>query len=124
MVIQNINKKELLNLFEKLSARIDMLPKPQKTFVRLFMNSQKYRPIAKTAGVHEATIARRLKKIAIRISNNNFITALSGENHLPPEKMEILKDYFVTNLAMIRIAKNRNMSCYKVRKIIKECTSA
>jgi hypothetical protein len=116
---KDVNKRELLGLFVKLSTRVDMLPDKQRTFVRLFLGTQKYRPIAKMAGVNEVTIARRLKRIAEQISSNNFIAALSQENNLSPEKMEILKDYFVTDLPMIRIAKNRNLSCYMVRKIIR-----
>ena len=118
MTTQKTSKKELLGIFEKLATRVDMLPVQQRTFVRLFQSTGKYRPIAKMAGVHEANIARRLKKIAERISSNNFIAALSQNGSLPCETMEILKDYFVADLPMIRIAKNRNISCYKVRKII------
>ena len=118
MITQKTSKKELLGIFEKLSTRVDMLPEQQRTFVRLFQSTQKYRPIAKTAGVNEGTIARRLKRIAEQISSNNFIAALSQNGSLPCETMEILKDYFVGDQPMIRIAKNRNVSCYKVRKII------
>jgi hypothetical protein len=117
---KSISKKELLNLFENLSTRVDMLPDQQRAFVRLFLGYGKFRPIAKTAGVDEATIARRLKKIADRINSNNFIATLSGENNLPPEKMEILKDYFVRGLPMTKIAKNRKLTYYKVLKIIRE----
>jgi DNA invertase Pin-like site-specific DNA recombinase len=120
MTTKGISKKELLNLFERLSIRADMLPDEQRTFVRLFLAGGKYRPIANSAGVNEVTIARRLKKIADRISSNNFIAALSGNNNLPPEKMEILKDRFVNGMAVKTIAQNRNISYYKVRKIIKE----
>jgi hypothetical protein len=118
MTTQKISKKELLGIFEKLATRVDMLPVQQRTFVRLFQSTEKYRPIAKTAGVNEANIARRLKKIAERISSNNFIAALSQNGSLPCETMEILKDYFVGDQPMIKIAKNRNVSCYKVRTII------
>jgi hypothetical protein len=75
------------------------------------------------AGVNEATIARRLKKIADRISSNNFITAMSQNSSITGEKMEILKDYFVNALPIARIAKDRNLSHYRVRKIIKTVVS-
>lgn len=118
----SISKKELLNVFEKLSSRIDMLSEQQKTFVRLFMSSQSFRRIAKTAGVHEATIARRLKRIAERIGNNDFIAVLSQNGNLTGEEMEVLKDRFVNGMAVKTIAENRKMTCYRVKKIIKENT--
>ena len=59
---QKITKNELLNLFEKSAGRIDLLAEREKALVRLFMNSHKFRIMAKYAEVSEATIARRLKK--------------------------------------------------------------
>ncbi len=120
MAVQGIRKKELLGLFKKLSTRVDMLPQQQRAFVRLFLSSQKYSSIAKVAQVNEATVARRLKKIAQQISSNNLITALSQNSSLTDEKMEILRDYFVNALPIITIAQNRGITCYLVRKIIQQ----
>jgi predicted DNA-binding protein YlxM (UPF0122 family) len=120
---KGIRKKELLSLLDRFSTRIDLLSDEQKMFVRLFLDAQNFRSIATMAGVNEATIARRLKKIADRISSNNFITALSQNSSITGEKMEILKDYFVNALPMARIAKDRNLSRYRVRKIIKTVVS-
>lgn len=114
-----ITKKELLNLFDNTPGRIDMLPVKDRAFINLFMSAQNFRTIAINAGVHEATIARRLKKIADRIKNDSFIFAISNKK-LSKLKIEVLKDYFVNGMSMIQIAKNRKLSYYEVRKIIKE----
>lgn len=129
MAAENIKKKELLDIFEKFSTRVDLLPDKQRALVRLFLSSRKYSSLAKAAQVAQATIARRLKKNADRISGSNFIAALSdlGEprrdgarnSSLPPEKMKILKDYFVNGLSARTIAKNTGLSRRKVEKIIK-----
>jgi predicted DNA-binding protein YlxM (UPF0122 family) len=116
----SLNKQELLCLFERFLPRVDILSEKQRTLVRLFMNSHSYSSIAKIAGVNEVTVARRLKKIARHISSNNFFAALSENNNLPAEKMEILKDYFVSSLAIKTIAKNKNLSFYSVRKMIRQ----
>ena len=118
----NFNKSELLTLFEKLSARVDMLSERHKAIVRLFLNMQQYRTLAKIAGVNEATIARRLKKIAFRISSNNFIAALTEtlDSSGHPEKIEIIKDYFVNGLSIRTISKNTGLTRYKVSKIIRQ----
>jgi hypothetical protein len=87
-------------------------------FVRLFLVAQKIRPLAAMAGKHEATISRRLKKIAARMSANNFVNALSDEK-LPINEMQILRDYFVDGISMLQIARNRNLNYYEVRKIVK-----
>ena len=115
---QKITKNELLNLFEKLVGRIDLLADQQKAFVRLFMNCQKFRTMAKSAAVSEATIARRLKKIARLISSDDFITALTKTNDLSTEEMEIIKGHFVKGLSIKTIGKNTGLSRYKIKKII------
>lgn len=122
---KGLNKQELVSLFERFPIRVDMLPKKDRALVSTFLGMQKYQPIAKLAGVDEATIARRLKKIASVISSTAavFLAALPQSSSISPEKMKILKDYFLANLPITRIAKNRNVSIYIVRKTIRniEC---
>jgi hypothetical protein len=117
---QKITKTELLNLFEKLMGRIDFLADQEKAFVRLFMNSQNFRTIAKSAAVSEATIARRLKKIARRISNNNFITALTQSNGTSADETEAIKDHFLNGTNIKTITKKTGLSRYKVNKTINQ----
>ena len=115
--VQRISKNELLNFFEKYSARIDILPTRQKAFVRLFMSEQKFRTLAKAAGVNEANIARKLKKIAKKLSSDNFAAVLSQNQ--PMKKMEIMRDYFLEDTPMIKISEKRNMTYYAVRKLLR-----
>jgi hypothetical protein len=112
-----IKKQDLLDILEQLPGRIEMLNDTDRAFVNLILAGQKFRTIARTAGVHEATVARRLKKIAMRITDNQFINSLSHK-HLTPKKMQILRDYFVDGWPMLRIAVRNNISYYKVRQII------
>lgn len=116
----NITKKGLLDIFEAFTTRVEILSAEQVTLVRFFRNTPNYRVIAKMAGVNEATIARRLKKIARHICRDNFPAALSKNSNLTPEEMEILKDHFVNGLSIRTIAKNKNLSFYSVRKTIRQ----
>jgi Mor family transcriptional regulator len=114
-----IKKRALLDLLEQIPGRIEMLNEMDRAFVNLLLTGQKFRTIAQAAGVHEATIARRLKKIAARITSNNFVSALSQPN-LTPGKMQLLRDYFVDGNSMLKIAQKYKVSYYDVRKLIKE----
>lgn len=114
------NKQELLRLFERFSPRIDLLSEEQRMLARMFLSNHSYNSIARIAGVNKATVARKLKKIADGISDNNFFAALSKNNNLSAEKMEILKDHFVSGLSVKTIAQNKNVSIYLVRKIIRQ----
>ena len=112
-----ISKRNLLNLFEDLPGRVELLNANDRALVNLFLSSQKFRDIAANAKVHEATIARRLKKIAARIESNNFVNAIS--QNLKPLELQILKDYFVNGLPMIKIARKNNIPYCSVRKLVK-----
>lgn len=118
-----IKKRALLDLLEQIPGRIEMLNEMDRAFVNLLLTGQKFRTIAQAAGVHEATIARRLKKIAARITSNNFVSALSGTN-LTVGKMQLLRDYFVDGNSMLKIAQKYKVSYYDVRKLIKEHQTA
>jgi DNA invertase Pin-like site-specific DNA recombinase len=120
MTVNSISKEELLSLFETLSTRVEMLPRQQKAFVKLFLSNGKYSSIAKVAQLSVATIARRLKRIANRMSSDNFIAALLQDDGMPAEKMKIIRDYFVNGLSINAIAKNAGLSRYEVRKIIRQ----
>ncbi len=116
MNTKNITKKGLLDLFEVFTARVKTLDNEQAALVRFFQNTPNFSVIAKMAGVNEATVARRLKKIARYISSEDF----SGKNSLTPQQTEILEDHFVSGLSIRTIAKNKNLSVYEVRKIIRQ----
>jgi transposase len=119
MTSQKISKKELLHVLEKHSARVDMLPAGQKAFVTLFLNGRSFRMLAKTAGVNEATVARRLRKIIGRINSDDFLSALSQDD-LSEEKMEIIRGHFVNGLSVKSISKKIGLSRYGVSKIIQQ----
>ena len=120
MTVNNINKEELLGLFETFSTRVKMLPRQQRALVKLFLSNGTYSSIAKAAQLNAATIARRLKRIANRMSSDNFIAALLQVDGMPAEKMRTIRDYFVNGLSINAIAKNAGLSRYEVKKIIRQ----
>jgi len=119
MSAQKISKNELLHILEKHSARVDMLPAGQRVFVTMFLNIRKFNMLARTAGVNEVTIARRLRKIIGRIISDNFLSALPQDD-LSEEKIEIIRSHFVNGLSVKSISKKTGISRYRVRKIIQQ----
>ncbi|MFA6187135.1 MAG: hypothetical protein WC770_07995 [Phycisphaerae bacterium] len=115
MLDVNITKDELLDTFGRLAGRIELLVGEQKAFVRLFQSIGDFKCIAKAANVHEATVARRLRKIAQRISDDKFISALTDD-----AKIEVVKKKYVNGKSARQIAIETGMSKYKVWKMIKK----
>ena len=110
--IQKIGKNELLALFEKMSARIEYLPDEDMAFVMLFLNSQKYRTIAKATGLSDSTISRKLRRLAVRISSDNFLTAFAKNNN-------VLREKFISGKTVTQIKRETGLSGYMIRKIIR-----
>jgi DNA invertase Pin-like site-specific DNA recombinase len=114
-----MTKNELLDLFDRFAARAELLEERQQSLVRLFQSVQNFRTIAATAKVDEVTIARKLKRIAQRISSDKFIAALS--NITPTTGVgakQILKEKFINGKSIREIANETGLSFYEVKKII------
>jgi hypothetical protein len=119
MSAQKISKKELLLIFEKHPARVDMLDAAQRAIVILFLSSRSFRTLAKAADVNEVTVARKLRNIAGRIINAHFIAALS-QDELSEKEIEIIRDHFVNGLNIKAISEKTGLSRYKIIKTIKQ----
>jgi hypothetical protein len=113
MLDGNITKRQLLDLFDQFETRTELLDDKSKSLVRLFQTGGKFKPLADNCGVNQATIMRRLKKIAQRISDDKFIQAVvsSGGN-------KIVKEKFINKKSIRQIVNETGLTKYKVGKII------
>ncbi len=105
-------------MIEKIPGRVELLNDKDRAFINLFLASQSFRNIAAAAQVHEATVARRIKKIVKRISDNDFIIAISDRTLTPLER-KVLREHCIDGLPMNRIAEKNKISYCQVRKLIK-----
>jgi DNA-directed RNA polymerase specialized sigma subunit len=117
---QRINKHRLLGILEIHSAKIGILSTKQAALVKLFLSVKNYSTIAKMAGVNEATVARRLEKIANRLSSANPPAGICQNDSPPAETIEIINDYFINGLNVKTIAKKTGLSRYRITKTIKQ----
>lgn len=106
---------ELLGTFCRMEGRIELLADEERAFVRVFQNIQDFRCIGQAANVHEVTVARRLRKIAQRISDDKFLSALTDSGG-----SEVAKKKIVHGKSIRRIAKETKLSRYRVREIVKK----
>ncbi|MHB0945821.1 MAG: hypothetical protein ACYC3B_01455 [Sedimentisphaerales bacterium] len=115
MFDRNLTKNQLLGTFDRMVGRIELLAGEQRAFVRLFQNIRDFRCIAQTVKMHEATVARRLKKIAQRISDDKFVSALTDSAN-----SEVAKQKIIHGKSIRQIASETGMTKYKVWKMIKK----
>jgi len=115
MLDENITKRQLLDLFDRFETRIELLDDKGRALVRLFQAGGKFKPLADNCGVNQATIGRRLKKIAGRITNDKFVQAVVGSS-----TNKIIKEKLINRKSARQIAIETGMSKYKVWKMIKK----
>ncbi len=107
------------NTMEAIRHRAQFLSEPDRTLISMYIdNTNSYRQIAKLAGVNEVTVARRIKKILKRLSNNSYdIISLNCER-LSKLEQQLAREYFIKGIPLRLIAKKHKLSYYKTRQII------
>lgn len=106
---------------DMLQSRIGLLSGKDKLLMTMYLeNGNTFRQMARLAGVNEATISRRIHKITKRLIDGEYITCLKNRDRFTATELAIAKDYFLTGLSQKKIAKKRNYSVYRVRKILRK----
>lgn len=113
-------KKEYRNSIDLLRSRANMLTGKDKLLMTMHLsNSNSFRQMARLAGVSEASIARRIRKVTKRLTDGKYITCLRSRDKLTSAEMAVAKDYFLLGLSQRKIAIKRSCSVYRVRKTLK-----
>ena len=104
---------------ELLRSRVQMLDGKDKVLMTMYLdNGASFRQMARLAGVSEANIARRIRKMTRRLIEGRYIDCLSHRDKLSRDELDIAKDYFLAGWSMEDIAGRRRRTYYQVRKTI------
>ena len=113
-------KKDCRDRIDLLRIRASMLTGKDKLLMTMYLsNSNSFRQMARLAGVSEASIARRIRKVTKRLTDGKYITCLRSRDKLTSAEMAVAKDCFLLGLSQRKIAIKRNHSVYRIRKILK-----
>jgi DNA-binding NarL/FixJ family response regulator len=83
-------------------------------------NGNTFRQLARLAGVSEANIARRIRKLTSRLTDGNYVLCLRNRDKLTKAEMTIAKEYFLLGLSQKKIASKRKRTFYQVRNTIEK----
>lgn len=103
-----------------LRCRMSLLGGCDKDLMEMYLEGISFRQIASIAGVNEATVARQVRKICKRLMDATYITCLRNRDTLGEEKVQIACDLLVKGMSRKEIARTRNISLYRVRKVVAE----
>ena len=112
-----VKLRELSGEADVLRCRMWVLEGGDKTLMEMYLEGASFRRMASIAGVNEATVARRVGKICKRLMDATYITCLRNSEILGEENVEIARDLFVRGMSRHEIARRRNVSLYRIRKV-------
>ena len=105
---------------ELLRGRVNLLEGADRLLMTMYLeNGNSVRQMARLAGVSETTMARRIRKMAKRLIDGQYINCLRCRNEFTTTELAVAKDYFLVGLSMRRIAANRRSTYHCVRKTLK-----
>jgi len=106
---------------ELLRSRVCLLAGKDKLLMTMYLeNGNSFRQMARLAGVNEATIGRRIRKISRRLAEGEYIRCLRKREEFTDFELDVARDYFLSGVAIKWIAANRGSSYQLIRKIIKK----
>ncbi len=114
-------KSEYRDRIDLLRSRVNLLTGKDRLLMTMYLkNGNSFRQMARLVGVNEVSIARRIYKVAKRLIDGEYIMCLRNRNKFTSFEMAVAKDYFLTGIAIRKIATKRRRSYYCVRETIKK----
>lgn len=116
-----VGSNEHRDRMEILRSRLGLLSGADRVLMTMYVqNGNSFRQIARVQGVSETCVARKVHKIARRLTDGQYIRCLRHSGRLTPSQMAIARDFFLRGLAMSRIAARRDSSVHRVRKALRD----
>ena len=113
------NRKNYRERIEMLQNRVELLTGKDRLIMTMYLsNGNTYRQLAQLIGINEANIARKIHKLAKKLTDGEYIKCLRNRDKLTKTQMDIARDYFLTGLSFKSIAVKRHSSYYNIRKTI------
>jgi predicted DNA-binding protein YlxM (UPF0122 family) len=106
---------------ELLRSRVSLLKGKDRLLMTMYLeNGNTFRQLARLAGVSEANIARRIRKLTSRLTDSKYVLCLRNRDKLTKAEMTIAKEYFLLGLSQKKIASKHKRTFYQVRNTIEK----
>lgn len=109
------------DVIELLRRRAGLLAADDRALLETALDSgRSVRQIARLTKANPSTIARQLRRIAARLTDETFFCCLRHRGRFRCGELAILRDHFVRGRSVAQISRNRNLSAYRVRCTIRK----
>ena len=104
-----------------LRERVSLLTGKDKLLMTMYLeNGNSVRQMAQLAGVTEASIARRIRKLTKRLLDGEYITCLRNRDRFTETEMSVAREYFLLGLSIRKIAAKRRWTYYRASRAIRK----
>lgn len=109
---------------EHLQNRLSLLRGTDKVLMKMHIeNGYSFADLSRLSGVSQATISRRIKRIADRLSGSEIQAYYMHRSNFDADQKRIIKDRLRDGLSQREISKRRNISRYRVRTALDKLDS-
>ena len=110
---------EMRQRMEILRERVRLLSGTDRVLMEMYLDKgNTFRQMAVLAGVSEAAIARRIRKIIKRLGDGAYVMCLGQAELFSREELAMVRDYFIRGLSLRQIAEEHGCSFYRARRTI------
>ena len=114
-------KNEYRSRIDLVRSRVNLLAGKDKLLMTMYLeNGNSFSQMARLAGVNEACIARRIRKIIQRLTEGEYIVCQRYSDKFTRKEMAIAKDYFLRGASIKKISGKRRYSYYSVHMTIRK----
>jgi hypothetical protein len=110
-----------LDTADMLESRLEFLEGKEKILMEMRLRQgATFGQIAALTGMHEATVARTVRKLRGRLLRGAFVVCLRNKDRLTDQQLCIARDRYLTRLPIPLIAKKQKCTLYRVRTVLVE----
>jgi len=106
---------------ELLRSRLYWLNGDDRLLMSMYLEAgSSYRQLARLTGLADTQIARKIRNLAQRLTDQRYVTCLRNRQRFTNDELAIAKNYFTRGLPIHKIAQQRNLTYYQVRQMLKK----
>lgn len=114
-------RKECRERIDLLRSRIHLLSGRDRLLMTMYLDrGNSIRQLARLIGVDDTILARKIRRLAERLLDGQYIDCLRNRNRFTTVEMAIARDYFLTGLSIKRIAAEHGFTYYRTRETIRK----
>lgn len=101
--------------------RAGLLTGVDRALLETYLDSgRSVRQIARLTGANPSTVARQLRRIVDRLTDETFFHCLRHRRRFDAGELAILRDHLVRGRSVAQICQSRNINAYRVRSAIRK----